>query len=274
MRAAELRIVVMAVVCAAALGACLASAQDHKALRPKDKDNPLQEMISGYSFTPLKVRALQDDDFDNPGFAWLNRGEKMWGEVDGTAQKSCASCHANPGETLRNAGATYPKYQDEAKAVINLEQRINLCRQAQMQASPWPYESEALLDMTTYVKSLARGVPVDVKTDGPAREAFALGGKLYNSRVGQLGMSCAHCHNDHYGKFYRTELLSQGHTNGFPAYQMKSRSVVSLHQRFRSCYLDIRAEPYELGSPEFVALELYLAWRGKGLPVETPAVRR
>jgi sulfur-oxidizing protein SoxA len=36
----------------------------------------------------------------------------------------------------------------------------------------------------------------------------------------------------------------------------------------------MRAEPYELGSPEFVALELYLAWRGKGLPVETPAVRR
>ena len=35
----------------------------------------------------------------------------------------------------------------------------------------------------------------------------------------------------------------------------------------------MRAEIYEPGSPEHIALELYLAWRARGLPVETPAVR-
>jgi sulfur-oxidizing protein SoxA len=28
------------------------------------------------------------------------------------------------------------------------------------------------------------------------------------------------------------------------------------------------------GSPEYLDLELYLAWRAQGLPVETPGVRR
>ena len=269
-----MRALMIAVLFAAALHVPGAHAQDHKPIPPKDKDNPLSELISGYDFAPIKIRAMQDDDFDNPGFAWVNRGEKMWTTVEGAAQKSCASCHGNPAESMRSAGATYPKYQEEAKAVINLEQRINLCRQTKMQASPWPYESEPLLDMTTYVKMQARGMPVDVKTDGPAREVFELGGKIYNSRMGQLDMSCGHCHNEHYGKNYRTELLSQGHSNGFPAYEMESHSFISLHQRFRNCFMNMRAEPYELGSPEFVALELYLAWRGKGLPVETPAVRR
>jgi sulfur-oxidizing protein SoxA len=36
----------------------------------------------------------------------------------------------------------------------------------------------------------------------------------------------------------------------------------------------VRAEPPLGGAMELLALELYLAWRADGLPVETPAVRR
>jgi sulfur-oxidizing protein SoxA len=35
----------------------------------------------------------------------------------------------------------------------------------------------------------------------------------------------------------------------------------------------VRAEPFSYGSPEFIALELYLMDRAKGMAVETPAVR-
>jgi sulfur-oxidizing protein SoxA len=35
----------------------------------------------------------------------------------------------------------------------------------------------------------------------------------------------------------------------------------------------MRAEPYPAEAPEIVELELYLAWRARGLPIETPAVR-
>ena len=48
----------------------------------------------------------------------------------------------------------------------------------------------------------------------------------------------------------------------------------SLHRRLRACYQGVRAEPPVGGSPELVNLELYLAWRAQGLPIETPAVRR
>ena len=36
---------------------------------------------------------------------------------------------------------------------------------------------------------------------------------------------------------------------------------------------NVRAQPYAYGSDEYVNLELYLAARGRGLLVETPAVR-
>jgi len=36
---------------------------------------------------------------------------------------------------------------------------------------------------------------------------------------------------------------------------------------------NILATPFKEGGPEFKALELYIASRGQGLSVETPAVR-
>jgi sulfur-oxidizing protein SoxA len=35
----------------------------------------------------------------------------------------------------------------------------------------------------------------------------------------------------------------------------------------------MRAESYAFGSPEFIALETYLMWRARGMPMESPAVR-
>ena len=50
--------------------------------------------------------------------------------------------------------------------------------------------------------------------------------------------------------------------------------MLSRHRIFAWCNTSVRSEPYELGSPEYLALELYVAWRGRGLPIEAPAVRR
>lgn len=35
----------------------------------------------------------------------------------------------------------------------------------------------------------------------------------------------------------------------------------------------VRAQAYDYGAPELVALELYLASRARGMTMETPAVR-
>jgi sulfur-oxidizing protein SoxA len=42
----------------------------------------------------------------------------------------------------------------------------------------------------------------------------------------------------------------------------------------RNCNIGVRAEPYAYGAQEYVNLELFLAWRASGLPIETPGVRR
>ena len=43
---------------------------------------------------------------------------------------------------------------------------------------------------------------------------------------------------------------------------------------FAWCNTAIRAQPLAHGADDYVNLELYLAWRDRGLPVETPGVRR
>ncbi|MEM1198207.1 MAG: sulfur oxidation c-type cytochrome SoxA, partial [Pseudomonadota bacterium] len=71
----------------------------------------------------------------------------------------------------------------------------------------------------------------------------------------------------------RANTLSQGQGNGFPTYRLKWQKPGSLHRRFRGCNKQVRAKPYKTGSDEYLALELYVMYRGQGLPVETPAVR-
>ena len=68
--------------------------------------------------------------------------------------------------------------------------------------------------------------------------------------------------------------ISQGQSNGFPVYRMLWQTMGSLQRMFRWCNTSVRAEPYPFGADEYLDLEVYLAWRGRGLPVETPAVRR
>ena len=110
--------------------------------------------------------------------------------------------------------------------------------------------------------------------DGPARAGFEAGRALYNSRVGQLNLSCAQCHEQNWGRRLRTETVSQGHGNGYPLYRLEWQTMGSLHRRLRSCFNSVRSVPPAHGSPEHLTLELYLAWRAKGLEIETPAVRR
>ena len=249
------------------------AAQERKSIIPKDRENPLNKLISGYYFSSLETRSLQDDDFDNPGFRWVQQGEGLWTKTEGGAQKACTTCHGSASDAMRGKAATYPKFEQGAGRLINFEQRINTCREEKMQASPWGYGSDELLAMTAYLRMQSRGIPVNARIDGLAKPDFNTGKQLYNSRMGQLGMSCALCHNRHYSQSFRGALISQGHSNGFPAFLAETKKFISLHTRFDACFGVMRAEPFAAGSTEYIALELYLAWRGNGLPIEAPAVR-
>lgn len=234
----------------------------------------ISEPRSGYYYQSDEVRALQDDPFANPGLLWVDEGRSLWSMRPSASGRACADCHGNDGSGIDGVAARYPRFDAALDRVINLEQRINACRSNRQNASRWNYESTELLAMTAFVASRAAATPVRVEIDGPAAETFERGRRYYYTRRGQLNLACHQCHEQSHGKMLRGDLLSQGQASGYPAYRLEWQSLGSLHRRLRACDLGVRAEPHEAGSEAYVALELFLAWRAAGLPLETPAVRR
>ncbi len=242
-------------------------------IKPAAKDHPLEEVWSGYKYAATDTQAMQDDEFSNPGMAWHDTGQELWSKVEGDAGKSCASCHGDDASSMKGVGARYPILDEKRGKLVNIENRINMCRTENMKAKPWKYDSSQSLGMSIFVKAQSQGMPVNVKVDGAAKPFFDKGKEFYYERRGQLDMACATCHEGYFGQRVRMNTLSQGQSNGFPTYRLKWQKPGSLHRRFSGCNKQVRAKPFKKGSDEYLALELYLAWRGAGLPVETPSVR-
>jgi sulfur-oxidizing protein SoxA len=232
------------------------------------------ERRSGYTYLSEETRKLQDDDFANPGLLWVQVGEKLWHEPAGSSNLSCMSCHGNASVSMRTVATRFPAYSSAAGRVINLEQQINRCRVGRLKAAPLPYESEGLLGLAAYVAHQAKGLASNVSIDGPAAKSFARGKAFFYRRRGQLDLSCANCHEQHAGGHLSAEVISQGQINGFPIYRELWQTMGSTQRMFRWCNEAVRAEPYAFGSQEYVDLELFERWRGRGLQIETPAVRR
>ena len=231
------------------------------------------EPKSGYDFAEPETRAMQDDDFSNPGMLIADYGGELWSTADGEANKSCADCHGDAETSMKGVKARYPAYYQPWGKMINLELRINECRVNNQKAKAWKYESKEMIGLTSYIGYQSRGMPINVDIGGKATPFFQKGKEFYYERRGQMDLACSNCHEDNAGNMIRANLLSEGQSNGFPTYRLKWQGVGTLHRRFKGCNDNIRATPYERGSDEYVNLELYLAWRGRGLDVETPSVR-
>ncbi len=229
-------------------------------------------IYSGWRFRSDETQVVQTDDFDNPGFIDVEKALETWETVDGSEGKSCASCHGDVEEGMKGVRAVYPKWNEGAGEVRTLEMAIDACRTERMGAEAWGW-SGTNTRMVALISSVSRGMPVNVAIDGPAQSTWEMGKELYYTRTGQLELSCANCHEDNYGMMIRADHLSQGQINGFPVYRLKNTKLNSPHDRFYGCVRDTRAETFQRGSPEFVALELYVASRGNGLSVEGPSVR-
>jgi sulfur-oxidizing protein SoxA len=228
---------------------------------------------SGFDFMTPETQALQTDDMSNPGMLWVLQGEQLWQQAEGRADIACAGCHSDANQTMRGVAARYPAYDEATGRPIDLAGRINSCRAARQQAEPLAPESDALLALTTYVAHQSRGMPVTPATDARLAPFRDNGRHLFQSRIGQLDLSCASCHDDNWGQRLGGSIIPQAHPTGYPLYRLEWQAVGSLQRRMRNCMIGVRAEPFAFGAPEFVELELYLMERARGLPVETPAVR-
>jgi sulfur-oxidizing protein SoxA len=234
----------------------------------------LSEIKSGSDFLSPEMRRQQADEIRNPAYFWVEQGRDLFSRKPAPDRQSCLGCHADPQQSLRGAATRYPQVDAATGKLLNLEGRIEQCR-AERQGQPaFGHETPELLSMTAYVASLSRGMPVDVKTDGAAKPFFEAGQAFFERRQGQLNLSCRQCHDDLVGQKLRGDTISHGAGTGYPAYRLEWNDVGSLHRRLRACSLGVRATQFDYGSPEYLALELYLAGRAKGLPVETPGIRR
>lgn len=252
----------------------------------KQVPNPYGDNVrSGYSYATPETKAMQDDDFANPGMPLVDTAMGLWSKPAGEAKKSCADCHGavddpkggKMGIPMKGVAAKYPAYNAETKKPINVELRINNCQTKYQKAEASKYDSQPLLGLTALVTMQSRGMPRVTTADNPSdplNPFWKKGEEFYYQRRGQLDMACKHCHEDNADNYVRAELLSQGQTNGFPTYRLKWQGMGSLHKRLGGCNAEIRAEPYKSGSDEYLNLETYLAWRGRGLPMEGPSVRK
>ena len=243
------------------------------ALPAHSAEIPQAERRSGASFMTPDTRAMQDDDTANPGLLWVLDGEALWNRKAGAADKACADCHQDIGNSMKGVAARYPAFDKTLGRPVDLEQRINLCRVRQQQATPLAYESRDLLALTALVARQSRGAAIETGADPQLAPFIAKGRDFFMQRQGQLNLGCVNCHDDNWDKRLAGSAITQGHPTGYPLYRLEWQSLGSLQRRLRACLSGIRAQPYDYGSPELVELELYLMSRARGMPVEAPAVR-
>jgi len=229
---------------------------------------------SGFDFMSAATQAMQADDMQNPGMLWVAEGAALWQRKEGRSGRSCADCHeAGAAPAMRGVAARYPAFDAPSRQPVNLQQRINLCRERRQHAAALPLESRELLSLESHVAHQSRGLPITPSTDERLRPFRALGQALYEQRIGQLHLSCRQCHDDHAGQRLGGSTLPQAHPTGYPVYRLEWQGLGSLQRRLRGCMTGVRAEPFPYGAQELVALELYLAARAGGMRIETPAVR-
>ncbi len=248
---------------------------------------------SGRDDMGAATRAIQDDDAQNPAVLWLPIGESQWrlrprpigGTGTGTSAdtgaqtgtgRSCADCHA-PASTaapnLADVATRYPAFDTLLGRPLTLGQRVNACRERHQGLPALRTDSDELLGLETWLARRSRGQPIQSPSDPRLAAWVARGEARFRQRVGQLDLSCAHCHDERAGGRLGGALIPQGHPTGYPQYRLEWQALGSLQRRLRNCLVGVRAEPFADGAVEWTELELYLKQRAAGMPLETPAVR-
>ncbi|HYF18887.1 MAG TPA: sulfur oxidation c-type cytochrome SoxA [Ramlibacter sp.] len=227
---------------------------------------------SGFQDMSASTQALQRDDTANPAMLWVEDGRQLWTRAAGPQSKSCSSCHGDVA-TMKGVAVRYPAFDDTLRRPVNLGTRINLCRQRHQQLPAWPAEHQELLSLEALVGLQSRGLPIAPPRDARLEPFRTRGEALFQQRIGQVDLSCAQCHDQRAGGRLAGTLIPQGQASGYPIYRLEWQALGSLGRRIRNCMSGVRAEPLAHGSVEMAELELHLAARAMGMPMETPAVR-
>lgn len=228
---------------------------------------------SGFDFMSPALQAMQNDDAENPAQLWVKEGEVLFKAPAGAAGKACASCHDAKTRPLAGVAAAYPQYEPERGRPMTLAERIDRCREHHQRASAMAPESRERLALEAYVARQSRGRPIAPYRDARMSVHFSNGEKWFRTRMGQLDLSCADCHEKNAGRKLGGNPIPEAHPTAYPIYRLEWQGVGSLQRRLRNCMAGIRAEPFDYGAIELAELETYLMSRAAGMAIESPGVR-
>lgn len=209
-------------------------------------------------------QVLQTDDAQNPGFLWLQGGPEDF-------ERDCTRCHTRA--SMVGVAPRYPARDAVQGKPLTLQGRIQQCRVRHLKMQPLPAESDAVLGLESFVAHASRSMPIQPPADVRLQAWRERGAAWFAQPLGQLGISCAQCHDQHAGGRLVGRTIPQGHPTGYPLYRLEWQGMGSLQRRLRNCMTGVRAQPFAPGSDEYTALEAFLMQRAAGMALETPAVR-
>ncbi|MFO1147371.1 MAG: sulfur oxidation c-type cytochrome SoxA [Alsobacter sp.] len=227
---------------------------------------------SGFYLMAPETRAMQRDDAANPGTLWVAEGESLWRQAAGPEGRSCASCHGDALTSMRGVAARYPAFDEATQRPVTLAGRVDLCRASRQRAPASPGSRETLA-LAALLARQSRGLPLAPPDDPRLAPWRSRGQALYMARQGQLDLACADCHDRHVGGRLGGSPIPPASPAGYPSYRLEWQDIGLLERRLRGCVAGVRAEAWPAGDAAYLELELYLAERSKGAPMEAPSVR-
>jgi len=217
---------------------------------------------------------------NNPADIMVADGEELLSYMGGDA--GLAKYLGVSEDNLPAYIAGFPRYIKKFGMVVGLDQVV----QAMMHDGghkPLKLKSGNMFAIVAYIKSIANGekIDIDVNANPQMKAAYALGKKTYMTKRGGRGLSCNSCHaKEVVGRVLRTQPLPALGGNGvavaatWPAYRMTKSSLRTLQRRFQGCMKNALLKVIPIGSPEMVALEVYLTQEAKGSEIAIPGLKR
>jgi L-cysteine S-thiosulfotransferase len=250
---------------------------------------------SGNVYLPAQLQALQNDRYGNPVALWVDRGNSLW-------QSQCQSCHGGM-DTLKRSATSFPRLALGGKTLRNLEDQIAICQQRRGStpkspipananassntasednltkiSSSLPNDHDDVLALSAALHQAAQGERINVVAsrgqDAQWQARLQSGQQLYQTRMGRINLACMHCHDQKVGAQMRADVITQGHTTGFPIYRMSWQTLGSTERRLRACYSGVQAPLPPPGSADLRELELFMMVRANGMVMDGPSIRR
>jgi sulfur-oxidizing protein SoxA len=215
-------------------------------------------IYSGWVFRTDETQAMQWTTSTTRPCIFVDQAMTEFNTVMGSEGNSCASCHT-PVEDFEMTRATYPQWDEERGEVQTVEMQVIECQTERMgMEEPYGYDSQAMRNMSALIASEGRGQVVNVAIDGPAQSDVGAGaGDLLHPLRSAGAELC---------QLPRAELRQQhpcrppepGQINGFPTYRLKQANLSRCTTGSAAASATRGPRPFRVGSPEFVALELYV----------------